>query len=376
MPLHDRLHDRQSESAARWDSRACAGGVGLVEPVEDVRQVLGRNARSVVLHDDAHMIGVARGQQGQPSAVGNVSNRVGREVLEGLLETLRVAVNREVRRIDRQRQGDPAIAGCRPVTVDDPVEQIADRHVFEHQRAAAALEPRDPALRAQLLIVELAEMERAIVWKDGRVLQILGPGRHAFWKTSTSKLDVEVYSIDQKLRFEHPRLQAILQVPDAQKFFQGVVATDHEDVLLYRDGVLIDRLGEGLHVFWKGTGKVRYKAIDRREQVADVAGQEIMTADKVTLRVNLIVSYLVSDVVKAVALGAKAVLIGRAYLWGLAANGQAGVENVLDVLSGGIDSALRGLGLASTAELRPEHLLVPEGFDRALGLPTTAPAST
>ena len=51
-----------------------------------------------------------------------------------------------------------------------------------------------------------------------------------------------------------------------------------------------------------------------------------------------------SDVVKALALGARAVMIGRAYLWGLAANGQAGVENVLDVLRGGIDSALLGLG--------------------------------
>jgi heme/flavin dehydrogenase (mycofactocin system) len=47
-----------------------------------------------------------------------------------------------------------------------------------------------------------------------------------------------------------------------------------------------------------------------------------------------------SDVVKALALGARAVLIGRAYLWGLAANGQAGVENVLDVLHNGIDSTL------------------------------------
>ncbi|GAW47863.1 L-lactate dehydrogenase (cytochrome) lldD1 [Nocardioides sp. PD653] len=50
-----------------------------------------------------------------------------------------------------------------------------------------------------------------------------------------------------------------------------------------------------------------------------------------------------SDVVKALALGARAVLIGRAYLRGLAANGQADVENVLDILNGGIDSALRGL---------------------------------
>jgi isopentenyl diphosphate isomerase/L-lactate dehydrogenase-like FMN-dependent dehydrogenase len=77
-----------------------------------------------------------------------------------------------------------------------------------------------------------------------------------------------------------------------------------------------------------------------------------------------------SDVVKAVALGARAVMIGRAYLWGLAANGQAGVENVLDVLRGGIDSALLGLGVASTDELTPEHLLVPEGFHRALGVPS------
>ena len=74
-----------------------------------------------------------------------------------------------------------------------------------------------------------------------------------------------------------------------------------------------------------------------------------------------------SDVVKAVALGARAVLIGRAYLWGLAANGQAGVENVLDILRGGIDSAMRGLGISSLDELTPDHLEIPEGFHRALG---------
>ena len=58
-----------------------------------------------------------------------------------------------------------------------------------------------------------------------------------------------------------------------------------------------------------------------------------------------------SDVVKALALGARAVMIGRAYLWGLAAAGQPGVENVLDILRGGIDSALMGLGRASVHDL-------------------------
>jgi heme/flavin dehydrogenase (mycofactocin system) len=76
-----------------------------------------------------------------------------------------------------------------------------------------------------------------------------------------------------------------------------------------------------------------------------------------------------SDVVKAVALGARAVMIGRAYLWGLAANGQAGVENVLDVLRTGLDSALLGLGRSSVKELTADDVLVPAGFPRDLGVP-------
>ena len=74
-----------------------------------------------------------------------------------------------------------------------------------------------------------------------------------------------------------------------------------------------------------------------------------------------------SDVVKALALGARAVLIGRAYLWGLAANGSAGVRNVFDVLRTGIDSALLGLGRASVHDLTPDDVLVPPGFTRGLG---------
>lgn len=76
-----------------------------------------------------------------------------------------------------------------------------------------------------------------------------------------------------------------------------------------------------------------------------------------------------SDVVKAVALGARAVMIGRAYLWGLGANGQAGVENVLDIFRGGIDSALLGMGVSSIHDLSPEHLVIPTGFTRELGAP-------
>ncbi|TDC54041.1 mycofactocin system-associated heme/flavin dehydrogenase [Actinomadura sp. KC345] len=73
------------------------------------------------------------------------------------------------------------------------------------------------------------------------------------------------------------------------------------------------------------------------------------------------------DVAKALALGARAVLIGRAYLWGLAANGQAGVENVLDIMRSGLDSAVLGLGHSSVHDLSADDLYVPPDFRLTLG---------
>ncbi|MBS1887623.1 MAG: mycofactocin biosynthesis FMN-dependent deaminase MftD [Actinobacteria bacterium] len=71
-----------------------------------------------------------------------------------------------------------------------------------------------------------------------------------------------------------------------------------------------------------------------------------------------------SDVVKALALGARAAMIGRAYLWGLAAGGEAGVANVLEIFRAGIEETLNGLGRESIADLVPADVLTPPGFTR------------
>jgi heme/flavin dehydrogenase (mycofactocin system) len=71
-----------------------------------------------------------------------------------------------------------------------------------------------------------------------------------------------------------------------------------------------------------------------------------------------------SDVVKALALGAKAVLIGRAYLWGMAAGGEKGVYNVLEILRQGVNEALLGLGRSSVHDLVAEDLIIPPDFTR------------
>jgi len=62
------------------------------------------------------------------------------------------------------------------------------------------------------------------------------------------------------------------------------------------------------------------------------------------------------DVLKAIALGATACLIGRAFAWGLAAAGEQGVARALSILAAETDTALALLGVTSTAELSEQHL--------------------
>jgi isopentenyl diphosphate isomerase/L-lactate dehydrogenase-like FMN-dependent dehydrogenase len=107
-------------------------------------------------------------------------------------------------------------------------------------------------------------------------------------------------------------------------------------------------------------------AIRTLKPVADAVGDQVEVLMDGGIRRG-------SDVVKAVALGARAVMIGRAYLWGLAANGEAGVGNVLDIMRSGIDSALLGLGVSSLDELTPDHVVVPDGFHRILGAAEPSP---
>jgi L-lactate dehydrogenase (cytochrome) len=66
-----------------------------------------------------------------------------------------------------------------------------------------------------------------------------------------------------------------------------------------------------------------------------------------------------SDIVKAICLGARAVLIGRAYAYGLAAAGESGVARALAILRNDVERTLRLLGCSSVPELNPSYLETP-----------------
>ncbi|HWB20747.1 MAG TPA: slipin family protein [Phycisphaerales bacterium] len=184
--------------------------------------------------------------------------------------------------------------------VVDVVNTLATR--VEHARLETILSGASPEMLADIEVVELTDTQRALVWRNDRLFTILGPGRHAFWKTPYT-LRIEVFDASE-LRFSHKRLDAVLQHPDARAFIEVVEVEPHVEAILTVDGELNGRVSTGKHAFWRNVKRVRVVQVDRREQTADVAGQEIMTADKVTLRVNLVVTYQVTDAVKAVTVAA------------------------------------------------------------------------
>lgn len=147
-----------------------------------------------------------------------------------------------------------------------------------------------------LQVVDLADHQRALVWIDRRFFTVLGPGLHALWRTYH---EVAVEVVDGRtIHFAHDRLTAIL--PRASRWLQQLLVPDGHAGLVYVDGALGPVLAAGTHAFWTGLKPVRTALVDLREQAVDVSGQEIMTSDKVTLRMNALVTYRVRDARAAV----------------------------------------------------------------------------
>ena len=156
---------------------------------------------------------------------------------------------------------------------------------------------KEPALQDRMLVIDLAEHQRALVWRDGRLGWFLNAGLHLFWK-GPIRLEVETFEIDDE-PFEHSKLENILTHPNYGILFHKFEVAAFQKGILVKGGRFLRLLDEGRYVFWKQSSPMTIQVEDLREQILDVAGQEIMTADKVTLRLNLVVTYQVQDCLKA-----------------------------------------------------------------------------
>lgn len=153
-------------------------------------------------------------------------------------------------------------------------------------------------LKERAVVLDLKDSERALVWIENRFSHILPAGLYAYW---TDQKEVRIEIIDaQKVWFEHADLKLIARSPMAQRVLDVCTVARDRVGVLFIDGRYVDTLDPGLYAFWKGESEAKLVEIDLRETMVDVSGQDIMTADKVSLRVNAVVTYKIVDARKAV----------------------------------------------------------------------------
>jgi regulator of protease activity HflC (stomatin/prohibitin superfamily) len=154
------------------------------------------------------------------------------------------------------------------------------------------------ALGDRAKVLDLKDYERALVWVDGRFSHVLPPGLYAYWTTIRN---VKIEVVDARdVRFTHPDLAVIVKSALAERVLENVTVPAGHAGVWFRDGGYVETLPAGRYAFWKNIAEVKVAPVDLREQIIDVAGQEIMTADKVTLRLNALVTYHVTDARMAV----------------------------------------------------------------------------
>lgn len=205
-------------------------------------------------------------------------------------------------------------------TLFDPLRHYAvekfslTEPLFEHKLADYLLKAEPEAVARELHVVETGAGEITLRYENGVLAEVLAPNtRRLYWK---GFIDLKFEKIDIANDFAVPParikdvtgliLRGGVRVAGNDGVFVAVVAAHHTGVL-YVDGKLHGLLEPGVHYYWRYLRDLKVESVDLRLQVLDVAGQEILTRDKVSLRVNLTAGYRITDVLTAFARQAKPV---------------------------------------------------------------------
>lgn len=156
-----------------------------------------------------------------------------------------------------------------------------------------------PALAGRLVSAEVNDDERGLVFAGENFRRFLSPGAHLFLKTSAPETRVTIVRTSEAA-FEHPALAAIRRSPDAGAFLTTYNVGQGHIGLLFVDGEYKGRLGPGAYSYFNGQRHTHVELVDMRELGAEVTGQELLTQDKVSLRLNVSVRYRITDPEKAI----------------------------------------------------------------------------
>jgi regulator of protease activity HflC (stomatin/prohibitin superfamily) len=186
----------------------------------------------------------------------------------------------------------------------DPKRELA-AELFQVVRAEfptdryAVLTAARPDLVAELFeAVETGAGEIAIVKLDGRPVIVLGPwSTRVYWKVAT-RIDVERIDVAREPKVA-PRHLAMID-RTRSTYISETVIENHEAGLLYVEGRFVERLAPGRHAYWSVDRKVEVKRLDLRPQAVEITAQEMLTKDRIALRVTLTAFRRIVDPERAV----------------------------------------------------------------------------
>lgn len=155
----------------------------------------------------------------------------------------------------------------------------------------------DNAVAKVVSVIEVGDQELALHFVNGKFASILRHGKYAFWslvdKHEYKKVDISTPEVSEDVpEYIFSKISAIN--------YTKVEVTEYQKVLLYFNQKFVKVLDSGTYYFWKNGVKIDVKYIDTRLTQMNITGQEILTQDKVSLRINFVCTYRVTDYVKIV----------------------------------------------------------------------------
>lgn len=150
-----------------------------------------------------------------------------------------------------------------------------------------------------LTVVRTGRTDVAVIERDGNLHAVLAPDRKLVLWTDAGPWKVTSVDTAVDLAIDPAVMRRLGQARKTELMSVHPVV-DGQAGLLFVDGVLVRTLAAGVHAFWNVGRMVQVKVVDLKRQSLDVAGQEVLTKDRVTIRVNIAAEYQVVDPVKAV----------------------------------------------------------------------------
>ena len=154
---------------------------------------------------------------------------------------------------------------------------------------------KDKEISAQTSIIEVSDQQAALHFVDGKFLNLLTCGKYAFWSVNEEH-EFQLVDISSPEVSEDVPRYIFSKIPMLN--YIKIEVAEYQKARLYIDNKLVRLLEPGTYYFWKNNIKVDVGFVDVRLTRMDIIGQEILTQDKVSLRINFVCNYRITDYVK------------------------------------------------------------------------------